>query len=106
MFQMFLTAKKVDYIFENLHCCLAFFLFSCGIEEKIKPSWRNYIIWTADWGEEHSTTDKQNTFIIFSSVNAAIQVTFLTGDHFCFISDCRNLFNCKLKKLITNNCFL
>ena len=38
--------------------------------------------------------------IIFLSAVAVMQVIFSTEDNFCFISDCGNSFNCKLKKLI------
>ena len=54
---------------------------------------------TLKWGE-HNTLDAQNTFIIFLSAIAVIQVIFWTEDYFCFISGCGNSFSCKLKKLI------
>ena len=79
------------------------FFFRCGFQEKIEPSWRKYLIWTAGWGGEHNAPDTQNTqntLIIFSSAFAGIQVIFWTEDSFCFTSDSRNSFNCKLKKLI------
>ena len=79
---------------------LAFFLFRCGCKEKIGPSWRNYLIWTADWGGKHNTPDTQNKLIIFLSAIAVTQVIFWTKVNFCFIFDCRDSFNCKLKKLI------
>ena len=79
---------------------VSFFLFRCEFQEKIEPNWRNCLIWTADWGWEQNTPDTQNTLIIFLSAVAVIQVIFWTEDNFCVISDCRNSFNCKLKKLI------
>ena len=45
---------------------VSFFLFWCGFLEKLKtlkPSWRNYLIWIADWGGEQNTPDTQNTLI-------------------------------------------
>ena len=51
-----------------------------------------------NWGAQISRF--QNTLIIFLSAIAEMQVIFLTGDNFCFISDCINSFNCKRKKLI------
>ena len=38
--------------------------------------------------------------IFVLSAIAVIQVIFWTEGNFCFISDCGNSFNCKLKKLI------
>ena len=99
MFQMSLTVKKVDYIFEepfNLHINVLFH-FHCGFLEKIEPSWRNYFIWTANWDGEHNTLDTQNTLVFCLSAIAVMQVIFWTEDNFCFIFDCRNSFNCKLK---------
>ena len=77
-----------------------FFLFRCGFQEKIEPSWRNYLIWPAHWGGEHNTPDTQNRLIIFLSVIAVMQVIFWTEDSFRFISNCRNSCNCELKKFI------
>ena len=77
-----------------------FFLFRCGFQGKIEPSWRNYLIWTAHWGGEHNTPDTQNRPIIFLSVIAVMQVIFWTEDSFRHISNCRNSFNCQLKKSI------
>ena len=70
------------------YCWLAFFLFLSLSLTKIEPSWRNCLIWTVDWGGEHNTADTENALIIF-----------LTDVNFCFISDCGNSFNWKLKKL-------
>ena len=42
--------------------------------------WRNYLIWTGDWGGKHNTADTQNTLIIFLSAIAVIQVIFWTED--------------------------
>ena len=81
-------------------CWLTFFLFRCGFQEKREPSWKNYLIWTADWCGVHSTPDPQKALIIFLSVISKMQVIFWSEDNFCFISDCRNAFYCKLKKLI------
>ena len=105
MFPMSLTPKKEDYIFEeplNLHVIvfLTFLLFRCGFQEKIEPSRRNYLIWTADWGGVQNTPNRQNGLIIFLSAIALMQVISWTEDDFYFISDCRNSFNNKLKKLI------
>ena len=82
------------------NCLLAFFLFRCGCKKKIGPSWRNYLIWTADWGGQHNTPDTQNKLNIFLSAIAVTQVIFWTKVNFCFVFDCRDSFNCKLKKLI------
>ena len=49
---------------------------------------------------EHNTADTQNTTNIFLSATAAIQLNFWTENNFCFISDCKNSFICKLKKLL------
>ena len=76
------------------------FLFRCGFQEKIMSSWRNCLIWTTDWGGEHNTPDTQIILIICLSAIAVMRVIFWTKDNFCFISDCRNSFNCKLEKLI------
>ena len=77
-----------------------FFRFCCRLKEKRGTSWRNCLTWTADSGWEHNTSDTQNTFIIFLSVIAVMQVIFWAEDNFCFISDCLNSINSKLKKLI------
>ena len=45
-------------------------------------------------GGEYNIPDTQNILIIFLSAIAVIQVIFLTAGNFCFISDCRNSFNC------------
>ena len=76
----------------------SFLFFRWGFQEKIGPRWRNYLIRTGDWEGEHNTP--LNTLNIFISAIAAMQVIFWTEDNFCFISDRRNLFNCKLKKII------
>ena len=85
----------------TLNCWLAFSLFRCGFVEKIEPSWRDYFIWTADWGGVYNTADTKNTLIIFLSEIAVMWVIIWTKDNFYFISDCRNSLNCKLKKLIS-----
>ena len=79
---------------------VSIFFFRCGFQVKIEPSWRRYLIWTADWGGEHNTPDTQNTLIAFSSTFAVMQMIFWNEDNFCFTSDSRNSFNCKFKKLI------
>ena len=51
----------------------------------------------------NSRQRSQNTqypLIIFLSTSAVMQGIFWTEDNFHFISNCRNSFNCKLKKLI------
>ena len=48
---------------------------------------------TTDWGGEYNNPDAQNTLIIFLSAIPA------TEDNFCFVSDCRNLFDCRLKNI-------
>ena len=105
MIQMSLTAKRWITSFWRTavftcSCWLTFFLFRCGFQEKREPSWKNYLIWTADWCGVHSTPDPQKALIIFLSVISKMQVIFWSEDNFCFISDCRNAFYCKLKKLI------
>ena len=82
---------------------VSFFSLPLWIQEKIEARWRNYLILTADVGEECNITDTQNALIIFLSAIAVMQEifwTFLFEDNFCFISDRRNSFNRKLKKLI------
>ena len=81
MFQMYLTGKKGRlYLWRSASftysCWLAFFLFRCGFQEKIEPSWRNYLIWTTDWVGEHNTPDTQNLLIIFLLSIAVMQAMF------------------------------
>ena len=102
---MSLTAKKLDYIFWRLakftyNCWWAFLLFRCGVQEKIEPNWKNYLIWIVGWGRKPNTLDTQNTIIIFLSAIAVMLMIFWTEDLFCCISDCINSYNCKLKKLV------
>ena len=78
----------------------SFFLFRCGFQEKTEPSWRNYLIWTVEWGGEHNIPNTQNRLIIFLSAVEIMQVMFWTEYNFRFFSDCKNSVNCKLKKLI------
>ena len=54
------------------NCWLAFSVFHCGFLEKIEPHWWNYLVWTADWREEHNTPDTKSTLIIFLSTIAVI----------------------------------
>ena len=82
---------------------VSFFPVLCVFQVKIELSWRNYLIGTAAWGCEYNIPDTQNTLITFLSVIAVMQVIFWTEDHFWFISDCRDSFNCKLKKLINEH---
>ena len=79
---------------------VSLFLSCCGFQDKIEPSWRNHLTWTADRGGEHNMPNKQNTFIIFLSIITVMQVIFWTEDNFYFIPGCRNSLNSKLKKLI------
>ena len=58
------------------------------------------LIWTADWDWEHNSLDSQNILIILLSAIAVMQVIFWTEENIYVISDCRDSFNCKLKKLI------
>ena len=44
---------------------LAFFLFHCGLQEKLEPTRRNCFFWTADWGWEHNLLDPQNTLMFY-----------------------------------------
>ena len=78
---------------------VSFFLFRCEFQEKIEPSWRNYLIRTADWGGQQNNSDTQNILIISSAI-ATMKVIYWTKDNFCFISNRNNIFNCKLNKLI------
>ena len=48
---------------------------------------------------EHYTENIQTALIILLSAVAVMQVIFRTEDDFSFISDCRNLFDGKLKKV-------
>ena len=79
---------------------VSFFSLLLWIPGENRPSWRNYLIWTAEWGREHDVLDRQNTLNIFLSTIAVMQVIFRTEDNFFFIFDCMNSFNCKLKKVI------
>ena len=78
---------------------VSFLSLSLWFQEKIEPSWRNYFIWTPDWGGEHSTQDTQNALLIFLSAITVMQVTFWVAGNFCFIYDCRSSFNGKLRQL-------
>ena len=82
----------------NISVGVLFSLLLCIPWENDEPSWVNYLVWKAYWGEEHNKSDTQNTLINFLSAIAVTQMIFWTDDSFCFISDCRNSFNCKLKK--------
>ena len=59
------------------NCWLTFFLFRCGFQEEIEPSWRNYLIWTTDRGGEHNILDTQNTPIIILISNCSNASGFL-----------------------------
>ena len=50
------------------------FFFRCGFQNRIEPSWRNYLTWTADRVGEHNTPDTQNILIIFLSEIALMQI--------------------------------
>ena len=53
---------------------LTFFLFRCGFQEKIEPSCRNYLIWTAGWGgwaQYPRYTEYSYYFLISNSSNAS-----------------------------------
>ena len=91
---MFLTAKKVNYIFRPLNSnIIVDKLLSC-----VANSWRKesqaeenkYLIWTANWGGEHNTPSHTGCTLFFLSAIAVMQVIFWTEDNFCFISDCGN----------------
>ena len=86
-----LAAKKVDYIFEQPLLLVSFFLFRCGFQDKIEPSWRKLFNLNCRlrWRVQYPRYKKYT----FLSAAAVMQVIF-------FISDCRNSFNCKLKKVI------
>ena len=76
----FLDFRRFEELL-NLHknYWLAFFLFLYGFQGKI------------DKAEEKSAAK-------YPSVIAVMQVIFWNEDKFCFLSGCRNSFNCKLKK--------
>ena len=74
-----------------------FFLFRCGSQEKILKKLFN-LNSTQRWGTQCPST--QDTLIIFLSAITVMQMIFWTEDNFWFASDCRNSFNCKLKKLV------
>ena len=78
---------------------LAFFLFGCGVQEEIEPSWRNYF-WNSRlrWRAQYSRYTEYTYYFLIDSCNNASD--FWTEDNFCFISDCMNSFNCKLKKFV------
>ena len=73
-----------------------FFIFHGEFQNKIEPSWRNFLIWTADWDRR---IHRMHLLLYFLIPIATMQGSFCTKDNFCFICDCRNSFNCKLKKL-------
>ena len=91
---MFLTAKKLNYIFKSLNL----YLIVDKIFSFVVNSWRKesqakenkYLIWTADWGGEHNTPRHTGYTLFFLSAIAVMQVIFWTEDNFCFISDCGN----------------
>ena len=62
--QISLTAKKVDYIIEELlnsHLNVGWIFFLFRLDSRNKY-WRNYLIWTADWGEEQNTLLHKYTY--------------------------------------------
>ena len=77
----------------------SFFSLPLWIPRENRAKLKKLFLWTAGWGREYNTPDAQNTLIIFLSAFALMWVIFSTEDNFCFISDCRNSFNCKLKKI-------
>ena len=66
---MFLTAKKLNYIFKSLNL----YLIVDKIFSFVVNSWRKesqaeenkYLIWTADWGGEHNTP-RHTEYTLFS----------------------------------------
>ena len=100
MFQMPLTVSKVDCIFQeplNLFMgqiiqlfisntfdrWLAFLLSHNGFQWTIEPTWRNYLIWTADWCGEYSTPYIEHTrYFLFS--NCSNVSDFLNWRQFWF----------------------
>ena len=98
--------EKANYIFEGLAALyliillISFFPSFCGLQQKIEPSWRNYLFQIQSQAE-HNTTSKQIP-PDYSSVNARMLVIFWTERDFCIISDCMNSFNNKLKNLWTS----
>ena len=91
---MFLTARKVNYIFKPLNLNLIVDqIFSCVVNSWRKDSQaeeNKYLIWTANWGGEHNTPSHTGCTLFFLSAIAVMQVIFWTEDNFCFISDCGN----------------
>ena len=54
---MFLTAKKIDYIFKPLNLIVDK-IFCCVVNSPRKDSQaekNKYLTWRADWGGEHNT---------------------------------------------------
>ena len=90
---MFLTAKNVNYIIKPLNWNLVVDkILSCVVNSWRKESQaeeNKYLIWTADWGGEHSTP-RHTEYTFFLSAIAVMQVIFWTEDNFCFIFDCGN----------------
>ena len=84
----------------NKHSCwLAFFLFHCWFQEKIDISWRNFDLNNRlEIGSKITQMHRIPLLFLVSYCSSASD--FLTEDNFFFISNCRNSFNCKLKKLI------
>ena len=107
MFQVSLTAKKVDYIFKkqlnSQNCWLAVFSLPLSIpgENRIKLK-KIFNLNSRLIHGEHNTADTQNATNISLSATAAIQLNFWIENNLCFVSDCKNSFICKLKKLLND----
>ena len=101
---MYLTAKKVDNIFEeplNLHIIVGYLFLSCVVDSRKKYSQLEKLFdfnSRMSWGVQyHRYTE---SLVIFLSAVALIKVNFWTENNFRFISDWRNSFNCKFKDVI------
>ena len=84
---MSLGQKKANCIFEvlsNLYWIVSFLCF-CGLQQKIEPSWRNYLFELQNQAE-HNITNIPAT-PDYSLATAIMFVIFWTEQDFCIIFD-------------------
>ena len=94
--------RKANCIFEELSnlCLIVLQISFYGLQQKVEPSWRNYLFELQNQGE-HNTINKLHLII-----HQQLLVIFWTERDICIISDCRNSFNNKLKNLWKSKKFL
>lgn len=96
---MSLTTKRYITSLNKHSCWLAFFFFHCWFQEKIEISWRNFDLNNRlEIGSKITQMHRIPLLFLVSYCSSASD--FLTEDNFFFISNCRNSFNCELKKFI------